>query len=300
MKTMFYSITCCILFVIASGCSDSTKLESKAHKLSTNEQMTVFVTVPPQKSIIQAIAGKYVHIEVMVSPGKEPHDYQPTPKQMLALYSAKAYFEIGIPFEKTLVAKFKKMNIKVNFIDMHKNTKQLVYDINGKTTIDPHIWMSPIQLKTLCFNTLNALIKLMPQHKVYFENNYKVYIEKLDKTHKELKVLLKPFKGNTFFVFHPAFGYFARDFGLNQEAVEIEGKEPTPKEFFNLISKAKRKDIKVIFVEPQFSQKSAQAFAEAIHGSVISINPLSENILDNFLYIAKELKSSFSSPKRNN
>ena len=229
----------------------------------------------------------------MVLPGKDPHDYQPTPKQMLALHNAKAYFEIGIPFEKTLIKKLKKMDGQINFIDMCNNTKQLIYHVNDKVVIDPHIWMSPVQLKVLCNNTLDALIKLMPQRAAYFKNNYDTYIKKLNKIKKELKETLAPYKGETFFIFHPALGYFAADFGLKQEAVEVEGKEPTPKELFNLISRAKKAGVKVIFVEPQFSKKSAQALAEAIHGSVISVNPLSENVLDNFQVIAEKIKGSF-------
>ncbi len=293
MNKIFYTMFCVLLFFYITGCSDSSKPSVKTKDNSLDKQITVFVTIPPQKSIVHAIAEKYVHIKIMVPPGREPHDYQPTPRQMLNLYKAKAYFEIGLPFEKTLVNKFKKMNIKTKFINMRKNTKALINYVHGKTTIDPHIWLSPIQLKILCQNTLIALIKLLPQHKNYFKHNSDVYIKKINKVYSELKVTLKPFKGKTIFVFHPAFGYFTSDFGLKQEAVEIEGKTPTPKELFNLILKAKKTDTKVIFVEPQFSKKSAYALAQAINGSVISINPLSENILDNFSNIAQKIKQSF-------
>jgi zinc transport system substrate-binding protein len=293
MKNILFSIIYSLMFFVISSCSNSTKPDDQVKEHLSKREVTVFVTIPPQKDIVQAIAGKYVHVEAMVPPGQEPHDYQPTPKQILALYSAKAYFEIGIPFEKMLVEKLKKTDVKTDFINMCKNTKMLVNYVNGKTITDPHIWLSPVQLKILCNNTLNALIKLMPQHATYFRNNYSGYIKKLNKVNFELKKILKPFEGKTFFVFHPAFGYFAKDFGLKQEAVEIEGKEPSPKELFNLISKAKRLGVKVVFVEPQFSEKSTQALADAIHGSVIAINPLSENILDNFQVIAQKIKSSF-------
>jgi len=297
MKRTFFLTIYYTLFLIITGCSDPAGLNKNEQVSSANKSISIFVTIPPQKGIIKAIAGKYVCVKVMVSPGKNPHDYQPTPKQILALHNAKAYFEIGIPFEKTLIQKLKEVDTKINFVDMCNNTKQLVYYVNDKVVIDPHIWMSPVQLEVLCKNTLSALIKLMPQHAAYFKNNYNKYIKKLNKINKELKETLAPFKGETFFIFHPALGYFAADFGLKQEAVEVEGKEPTPKELFNLISRAKKAGIKVIFVEPQFSKKSAQVLAEAIHGSVIPINPLSENVLDNFQIIAEKIKSSFLKTK---
>jgi zinc transport system substrate-binding protein len=293
MKKTLFPIIYSLIFFFISSCSKPTTSDGQKKECLSKREVTVFVTIPPQKNIVQAIAGKYVNIEVMVPPGQEPHDYQPTPKQILALYSAKAYFEIGIPFEKMLVAKLKKTDVKIDFINTCQGTTMLVDYVNGKAIIDPHIWLSPIQLKILCYNTLNALIKLMPQHASYFRSNYGIYVKKLNKVHFELKKILEPFKGRTFFVFHPAFGYFAKDFGLKQEAVEIEGKEPTPKELFNLILKAKRLGVKVVFVEPQFSEKSTQALANAIHGSVIAINPLSESILDNFQVIAQKIKSSF-------
>ena len=297
MKNIFYVTIACLVSLIITGCPDS----NKSDKITSKSKLSIVVTIPPQKSIVQAIAGRInADITIMVPPGREPHDYQPTPKQVLALYNSDVYFEIGLPFEKTLLSKIQKKNIKTDFIDMCKNLiPQLTY-INGKSTIDPHVWLSPVKLKILSTNTLNALVKLMPKRRTYFKENYKAYIKKIDEVYKELTILLKPFRGETFFVFHPAFSYFATDFGLKQEAVEIEGKAPTPKELFNLIKKAKSKGVNIIFVEPQFSQKSAQALAEAIHGSVISINPLSENILSNLLDIAKKIKVSFLDLGNNN
>ena len=273
---------------VLSACTDNPKVRQPLQK-----QLSVFVTIAPQKSIVQAIGGKYVAVKVMVPPGKEPHDYTPSPKQILDLHKARIYFEIGMPFEKVLLEKVKGMQLDTSFIYMQKNTERHITYVNNRKVVDPHIWLSQNNLKILSKNTLKELIKLMPLHKKYFLSNYDTYIRKLNEVNKKLAATLAPFKGKAFLVFHPAFGYFATDFGLIQKSVEIEGKESTPKELLNLISKAKHSGVKVIFVEPQFSKKSAHALAKAINGTVISIDPLAEDVLKNLQTIAVKIKNSF-------
>ncbi len=294
MKKNFLYIVVCLLQILFVSCN---KTDKEITLPTSKENILVYVTIPPQKSIVEAIGGKYVDIKVMIPSNMDPHDYQPNPQQILNLAKANAYFEIGLQFEKVLVKKLKAMNSKVQFFNMEKNIIPIVNNINGVKVTDPHIWLSPKGLKQIAKNTSEYLTKLMPEHKMYFEDNYKKYITRINSTYLKLKKILSPYNGKTFFVFHPAFGYFARDFGLKQQAVEIDGLTPPAKALLLLITKAKTMGVKIIFVEPQFSKKTAKSLANEINGSVISINPLSENIISNFQNITNKLEYSFSLEK---
>ena len=132
---------------------------------------------------------------------------------------------------------------------------------------DPHIWLNPLLVKTQARTICDALVELDPQHAADYRKNLAAFEADLDRVHAEIAATLAPLKGRELFVFHPAFGYFADAYGLKQVPVEIEGKEPTAKQLAELIARAKADHVKVIFVQPQFSRKSAEAIAQAIGGA---------------------------------
>jgi zinc transport system substrate-binding protein len=110
----------------------------------------------------------------------------------------------------------------------------------------------------------------------------------------ELEETLRPLRGGILFVFHPAFGYFAEEYGLEQAAIEVEGHEPGPRELEKIISRAKERGVRVIFVQPQFSKKSAEAVARSIGGAVIPIDPLAYDWLDNLKRIGEKVRQGLS------
>ena len=93
-------------------------------------------------------------------------------------------------------------------------------------------------------------------------------------------------------VFHPAWGYFAQAYGLEQVAVEMEGKEPGPVDLEELIHYAREEGIKVIFVQPEFSTKSAETIAKAIEGEVIFANPLALDWAENLKEVATAFEAA--------
>jgi len=131
-----------------------------------------------------------------------------------------------------------------------------------------------------------------PRHAAAYERNLKALQADLDEVDARIAEALAPLKGRKFFVFHPAFGYFADAYGLKQVPVEIEGKSPGPRRLAALIEKARREGVKVIFVQPQFSPRGAQAVAEAIGGVVVPMDPLARDYLKNLEHIAQQIKKA--------
>lgn len=152
------------------------------------------------------------------------------------------------------------------------------HDHTGK---DPHIWMSPLLVKQQAATILETLVALDPAHAGQYKTNFKEFVKDLDDLHHRLSDILKPFKGENLFVFHPAFGYFADAYGMHQIAVETMGKAPKGKELAAIIKLAKKEKTRVIFVQPQFDRNAAQKIASAIKGHVVAMDPLAHDYLAN-------------------
>lgn len=165
-------------------------------------------------------------------------------------------------------------------------------DHHDHTGLDPHIWLSPALVKIQAKTILKALQVADPSHKKAYEANYNSFVADIDALDKELKQIFAGKEGLQFMVFHPAWGYIAHDYGLRQVPIEIEGKDPKPAQLKELIKHAKEEGIKVIFVQPQFSTKSAKTIAGEIGGQVAFANPLAEDWMANLRMIAGKFKGA--------
>lgn len=258
--------------------------------------LPVFVSVPPLSYIAEQIGGKHVSVHVLVKPGQDPHTFEPTPRQIVTLGNARLFFKVGIPFEARLLKKILRKDQKLKVIDTASGiTRRISADHHHQEIeSDPHIWLSPPLLKIQGANMLKAYIEAAPDHAKEFQENYIQLSKDIDIVHIKIQKNLKPFAGQSFYVFHPAFGYFGETYGLRQKAVEFEGKKPTPKYLAQLIKQAKAENVKIIFVQPQFDKNSAISIAKAINGAVVEIDPLAENILKNLDEMATKIEMSFS------
>uniref|UniRef100_UPI00405647D3 metal ABC transporter solute-binding protein, Zn/Mn family n=1 Tax=Candidatus Electronema sp. TaxID=2698783 RepID=UPI00405647D3 len=143
-------------------------------------------------------------------------------------------------------------------------------------------------------NMAAALQEADPANAAAYANNLQTVTASLAALDAELKAVLAPFKGQTFLVYHPAFGYFAQAYGLRQEAVETGGKSPSPRQLRALISEAKKEQAKVIFVQPQYDRKNAETVAKAIGGRVAVLDPMAANVPENLRFMAKEISAALS------
>lgn len=255
-----------------------------------------FVSIQPQADFVRRIGGRHVGVEVLVRPGCGPHNYEPTAKQLARLAEADVFFRIGVPFENRLMKKITAAMPSLNIVDTRKGIKlrKMQPDGHGKKQAgrDPHIWMNPRLVKLQSATICQALKKLDPKHAKDYDRNLEKFQADLDRLDAKIAESLAPMKGRTFFVFHPALGYFADAYGLEQRAVEIEGKSPSARQLGELIAKARADDVKVIFVSPQFSSRSARRVAKAIGGVVVPIDPLAEDYIKNMTSIAEKIRMS--------
>ena len=262
------------------------------------DKVGVFVSVPPHAYLVERIGGQNVKVDVLVQSGQEPHTFEPTPRQVAALSKASLFFMVGMPYEKALIAKIPAGHEGLSVVDTMASFRDPTdpalpqENPNGEKVKDPHVWLSPALLRIQAENIAKALAKTDPGRAENYEMNLTKFCEDLDATDQRVRSILGPFQGRSFYVFHPAFGHFAEAYGLRQEAVEVEGKEPSPRQLRNLIGRAKREKARAIFVQPQFDTKSAKAVAEAIGGAVVLLDPLAKDALKNLEDIAEKLQSA--------
>jgi len=277
------------------------------------ELIEVFVSIVPQKTFVERIGGESVKVSVMVQPGANPATYEPKPRQMVALTKAKVYFAIGVPFEAVWLNRISAAGPGMTVIHTEEGIEKRIMEdhLHGEEghsaqekgeregveehhgIKDPHIWLSPRLVKAQARNILNGLLGIDPARAASYEKNYKYFIAEISDLDNEIKGIFAGKGGRkVFMVFHPAWGYFAQTYGLEQVAVQMEGKEPGPGDLRELIHYAREEGIKVIFVQPEFSTKSAEAIAKAIEGEVVLANPLALDWADNLKKVATEFEAA--------
>ena len=157
---------------------------------------------------------------------------------------------------------------------------------------DPHVWLSPALLKKQAILIEHALMDIDPAGHDAYHANLDQLLGELDALDAELQEALAPLKGQSFFVYHGAFGYFAQAYGLKQEAIESGGRSPEPKRVFELIEQAKKDGIKLVIVQPQFDTHSAEAIAEGIGGAVVPVNPMDDDVFATLRQLAEKVKAA--------
>ena len=265
------SILCVLIFLVFSCIPGKS------------EELNITVTILPQKYFVEKIGGTSVKVNVMVDKGNDPHTYEPKPSKMVALSNSDIYFTISLPLEKTWIEKIKSSNKKLKIVAMDEGIEKFVSEdhLESKREIglqeDPHTWLSPGRVRIMAENIRDTLITENFEHGKIYQSNFLNFVTEVNTVDTKIANIFSKCKSvkPIFMVYHPSFHYFAKSYGLNQIAIEADGKEPSPKELQLLINTAKKENIKTIFIEPQLSKKSAQFIAKAIEAKLMEVDPLS-------------------------
>lgn len=259
---------------------------------------TISVTIEPQRYFAEKIAGDLFQINCVTPAGQSPETYDPTPQQMVQISQSQAYFRIGeIGFEQAWMKNLQSQNPDMAVFDLSegmelvKNEEEAheegeAHPHHHHGSVDPHIWTSISGARVIARNTYQAFIKLDPENQEVYRAGYQRLIEEIDSTEAEMKQLLQPLAGTAFIIYHPALTYFAREFGLKQLCIELDGKEPSPAQLKQLLETAIQSGAKVVFVQQEFDQKNAELIAKETGCRLVTINPLSYNWHDEMIRLA--------------
>ncbi|MDD7001778.1 MAG: zinc ABC transporter substrate-binding protein [Prevotella copri] len=276
MKRFLYLI---ILCVILAGCKGTPQKQADSGKASRTEKpaVTVTVTISPYKYFVDQIAKGKVDVNVMVSNGNNPETYEPYAQQMMELSKSALYLKVGsIGFEQTWMKKLQDNAPDMKVIDTSVGIKP------AKTpggNIDPHVWMSCSNARIIASNILKALCELEPKNKAFFEKNYQSLLSIIDKRDSTIKENFKkdPDLVRKFVIYHPILTYFARDYQLEQLAIEEEGREPSAAQLKSLIERARKEKIKFCLIQAEFANRNTTTFINESHTKPMDINPLQDD-----------------------
>ena len=301
-----------VLFVITSCSRQNVSYDG----------IVIAVSIPPQAWFVSQIAGDKASPLILVPPGQNPHSYEPTPRQIQALTSAGVWILSGSEFEIALKPKISSLfhnlvivdgtqGVQFRQLESHdcndescKHHEYTQHDHNScgecidpssllpspfSLNIDTHTWLGREPAKILAAHIKDTLCLIDSENEEYYFDRYKNLISEIDEVFDELVILLTPLKGRNVFVYHPSFGYFLDEFGINQQAVETGGKEPGPRELNNLIAKIKEDNAAAVFVQAQFPTSAVRSLAAATGVELISLDPLALDWLENIRFMGQAL-----------
>jgi zinc transport system substrate-binding protein len=239
------------------------------------KQKTITVSVAPQKYFVDAISNGLIHVNILVPIGAGPDNYEPSPQQIAELHNSKAYIEIGgLGFELAWMSKIQEQNPQLKIF---RDDIGIMLENEDEHNKNPHIWMSAKQCKAIAKNTYEALLASFPEYKDTFDLHLSQLEIELDSIDQLYSKTLAPFQNKSFMIFHPALHYMAKDYGLNELAIEENGKEPSPSHLIDMANKAKQESIGIIFIQKEFDIENAQVIAKETGAKVVQINPLDED-----------------------
>ena len=253
----------------------------------------VYVSIPPQAFLVERLAGDFVEVEVLLPPGASPANYEPTPKQMAALDRSQLYLQIGAPFEGPVLAKVTDLMPDLRVVDCRIGVELEPIGGDGHDhgfgLLDPHIWLDPKRMKIVAATTAKALQALLPDEAAGIEGRLASLDNAIDATDARVGATLAPIAGRTLLVFHPAFGYFTRRYGLIQRALEVDGKAPSARRLAAVVDDLRNQPVPALFVQPQFSRSAAERVAAALDCKLVVLDPLAGDYLSNLETMAERI-----------
>lgn len=262
-------------------------------------RITVAVSLQPYATLVKMLGGDRVNVVTLLPPGADPHNFEPKPAVIKAFSVAQVYFTDGSGLDKTWMPRFLGANKNVQVVDISKGIEWMksveehgAHGHHHDEEMDPHIWTSPTRMRFLAQNIFQELKKLDPKYVIDYVNRASMVQDELALVERQLNeaVISMPKDRRSFIVFHPTYGYLAKDFKLKQYTIEVNGKEPKPRDLANLVKVGRKNGVKIVFVQPQFSKRAAETIAKELGAVVVETDPLSADFIGNTQKFIKAIK----------
>lgn len=249
------------------------------HEKASDEK-TIFVTITPLKRIVEEVTCGDFPVDVLVPEGASPETYEPTARQLTALNEASKVYAIGlIDFEQSLISNLDPQRI----VDLSHGITPIAgscshghkHHTHG---IDPHTWTSPRTLAMMVRTIEKSVMSEYPDSTKYSEAAARL-IERIEALDRHCAESVERSNTQAILIYHPAYTYYARDYGIRQIAIEHDGKEPSPRQMTAIIEEARDNNIRTILIQPQYSPDKVTTIAAECDAEVVTTNPLADDIL---------------------
>lgn len=265
-----------------------------------NVKTKIAVGIVPQKEFVEKVAGDLVDVVTMIPPGYSPTNYQPTPKEMIDFSESQIYFLMGLNSENAyILPRAEELKEKMKVINLREEVKK-VYPLihldededldHDHGDVDPHIWLSPKNAIIIVKTIESNLKEIDPENSKIYEENANNYIDELKKLDQDLMKTFENMTGEKVIMYHPAYGYFARDYGIEIVTIEEHGKEATIQRIKEVVDLARSEHIKYVFYQEEFDSNQANTIAKEIGGEVIKVSPLSKDYIASLYDVGEKFK----------
>ena len=257
-----------------------------------------------------------VEVVTLLSPGDSPATYQVTDAQISRVMRARVYFRTGVPFEHGRWFETLEASAGPAIVDLREGIalRHMEHDHDHgeaadagteqpdpsppdthleAAAADPHIWVAPGLLKIQALAIADALTDVDPEGHDSYHRRYEELVAELQALQDRIHSRLHGFEGRAFYVFHPAWGYFAEEFGLHQKAIEIEGKDPSDHDLTVIQAQMRADGAGVIFVQPQIGSRAVEAVGAATGAEVRLLDPLVRDVITNLEQVAEAIAGAF-------
>lgn len=272
------------------GCGDEGINNSSGESEASGKKLKVVTSFYPMYEFSKQVAGEYADVIGLIPAGVEPHDWEPSAKDMAEIKEADVFVYNGLvegwaeqalesaPNDKRIVVEASG-GIQLMESEEHgheeEGHEEEEHEEEGGS-LDPHIWLSPVLAQQEVLAIQEAFEKADPANKDAYKANADAYISKLKELDNAFKSGLQGVKHTEFVTQHAAFGYLAKEYGLTQ--VPIAGlspeQEPSPEQMAEVVAFAKEHKIKTILFETLVDPKIAQTIADEIGAKTDVLNPL--------------------------
>jgi zinc transport system substrate-binding protein len=284
MRRIFYILLPFLIISCGQNASDS------GGKIIT-------VSIAPFKYFVEQIAINDFTVNIMVPAGADPHTYEPFPGQINKLRKSIGYISNGyLGFEMNWLDRFYETNPAMKRLNLGEGIDPLSSEHHNEGShaegADPHYWLSPKCALVMASSVKRFLCELNPSQSQKYESNYQLLILKIHEMDNRARELFSDVPSKCFMIYHPNLAYIARDYGLEEIPVEFEGKEPSPSRMKELIDRARKENLRTIFVQIEYDTKNAKAISGETGSKIVLIDPLSENWLKSTTEIIDALHKS--------
>ena len=258
------------------------------------DKIKIITTIEPIKYLIREIAGDKVEIKTLIPKGANPHTYEVKIKEMKALLNSDMYFKIGnqFIFEELWVRKLLKLNKLMREKDISKNIDVINSKIDNHKEHrdkDYHIWLSIKNSIVIADNIKSILIEEDERNKEEYIRNHKRLINKLERIHIRIDLKVKELDNKRFYVYHPSWGYYARDYKIKQMVIEDEGKEPSIKHLKRIIKEMKKNKARVLIAAKGFKNDRVKILAKQVGARIVEIDHLGGDYIENIIKLTEEI-----------
>ncbi len=256
------------------------------------------VTVTPAAELVRAVAGDRARVTVITPRGRSPHDFQPRASDIAAVSACDLYFACGLTVEKRLLSRVPEEKT-VYLVRPDAEEEERHEEAAGghhHHYSEPHFWLDCAKIRDALTVTAEALGRIDPDNREVYLANAGREIDEYNRIESRIAGILGDCRGGCFMVYHPAFGDFARAWGLRELAIEKDSREPAARELSRLVREASALGIRKVFIQPGHNPAAARAIAGRIHADVEVLDPLADDLKANLVFIAENIAAACRKP----